>query len=73
MMLPNQIAKPPPDVRPTCASKNMSFTPDTNIQKIAEAYSLDACDFLRDHFRITLDSSDASIQQIESALDTFHR
>jgi hypothetical protein len=50
----------------------MSFTPDANIQKIAEAYSLDACDFLRNHFRVTLDWSDASIQQIESALNTFH-
>ncbi len=51
----------------------MSFIPDEKIQKIAEAYALDACDFLRDHFRIMLDWSDASIQHIESALDTFHR
>src|SRR5207249_5495060 len=51
----------------------MSFTPDDKIQQIAEAYALDACDFLRDHFRITLDWSDASIQHIESLLDTFHR
>lgn len=50
----------------------MSFTPDDQIQKIAEAYALDACDFLRDHFHITLDWSDASIQHIEKALDTFH-
>ena len=50
----------------------MSFTPDDKIQKIAEAYALDACDFLRDHFRITLDWSDASIQHIESVLDVFH-
>jgi hypothetical protein len=47
--------------------------PDHKIQKVAEAYALDACDFLRDHFRITLDWSAASIQQIESALDRFHR
>jgi hypothetical protein len=51
----------------------MSFTPDDKIQKVAEAYALDACDFLRDHFRITLDWSDGSIQQIESAMDRFHR
>src|SRR6266480_6530577 len=51
----------------------MSFTTDDKIQQIAEAYALDACDFLRDHFRITLDWSDASIQYIESVLDTFHR
>jgi hypothetical protein len=50
----------------------MSFTADDRIQKIAEAYALDACDFLRDHFRITLDWSDASILHIESTLDTFH-
>ena len=51
----------------------MNFTPDDKIQKIAEAYALDACDFLRDHFRITLDWSDASIQHIETVMDTFHR
>jgi hypothetical protein len=51
----------------------MGFTPDEKIQKIAEAYALDACDFLRDHFRVTLDWSDASIRQIETVLDTFHR
>ena len=50
----------------------MTFTPDDKIQKIAEAYALDACDFLRDHFHIILDWSDASIQHIESTLDTFH-
>ncbi len=51
----------------------MSFTPDDKIQKVAEAYALDACDFLRDHFRVTLDWSDTSIQQVESAMDSFHR
>jgi hypothetical protein len=51
----------------------MSFTPDDKIQKIAEAYALDACDFLRDHFQITLNWSDASVQHIESVSDTFHR
>lgn len=51
----------------------MNFTPDDKIRQIAEAYALDTCDFLRDHFRITLDWSDASIQHIESALDRFHR
>jgi len=43
----------------------MTFTPDSKIQQIAEAFSLDACDFLRDHFSITLDWSDASVQHIE--------
>jgi hypothetical protein len=51
----------------------MSFTPDEKIQKIAEAYSLDARDFLCDHFRVKLDWSDASIQEIEKAMDTFSR
>ena len=51
----------------------MSFTPDDKIQKIAEAYSLDACDFLRDNFRVKLDWSDASIQEIEKAMDTFSK
>jgi hypothetical protein len=51
----------------------MSFTPDDKIQKIAEAYSLDACDFLTDHFNAKLDWSDSSVQQIESVLDTFHK
>ena len=51
----------------------MSFTPDAKIQKIAEAYSLEACDFLRDNFRVKLDWSDASIQEIEKVMDTFSR
>jgi hypothetical protein len=51
----------------------MNFTPDDKIQKIAEAYALDACDFLRDHFGITLDWTDASIQHIESVMDRFYR
>lgn len=50
----------------------MNFTPDDKIHKIAEAFSLDACDFLRNHFGITLDWSDASIQHIESVMDRFH-
>jgi hypothetical protein len=51
----------------------MGFTPDEKIQAIADAYALDACDFLRDHFEVDLDWSDDSIQQIESVMDTFHR
>ena len=51
----------------------MSFIPDEEIQKIAEAYSLDASYFLRDHFHVKLDWSDASIQSIEKAMDTFSR
>ena len=33
----------------------MRFTRDNNIQRIAEAYALDACDFLRERLQITLD------------------
>ena len=51
----------------------MSFTPGEKIQKIAEAYALDTCDFFRDHFRITLDWTDSSIQHLESVMDKFHR
>ena len=51
----------------------MNFTADDKIQRIAEAFALDACDFLRDHFRIALDWSDASVQHIESVMDRFHR
>jgi hypothetical protein len=51
----------------------MSFSPDPNVQKIAEAYALDTCDFLKKNFRITLDWTDSSIQQLEPVLETFHK
>jgi hypothetical protein len=51
----------------------MTFTPDEDITRVAEAFSLDACDFLRDHFSIDLDWSDASVQHVESVMDRFHR
>jgi hypothetical protein len=51
----------------------MNFTPDSKIRTIAEAYALDACDFFRKRFQITLDWSDASIQHVESMMDRFHR
>lgn len=51
----------------------MSFTPDKEIQKTAETYAQDACDFLRDHFKITLDWTDASIEHIEATMETFYR
>jgi len=52
---------------------SISFTPDERVQRMTEAYSLDACDYLRDQAHINLDWSDASIQQIELVLATFHR
>ena len=51
----------------------MNFAPDTNIQRVAEAYALDACDYVRTYFRVSLDWSDASIEQVERVLDVFHR
>ena len=50
----------------------MSFTPDEKIQQIAEAYALDACDFLKQHFGIALDWTDSSIEHIESITEMFH-
>jgi hypothetical protein len=52
---------------------SVNFIPDDKIQKIAEAYALDACNFLGNHFKITLDWSDSSIQHIESVMDRFHQ
>jgi hypothetical protein len=49
-----------------------SFTPDDNIRKIAEAYSLDCVDFAQQHFRLKLDWSDASVRHIETMLERFH-
>ena len=51
----------------------MRFTPDARIQEIAKASALDACNFVRDEFRIVLDWSDASVQHIETVLNTLHR
>jgi len=43
-----------------------SFTPDDNIRKIAEAYSLDCVDFGNQHFKLKLDWSDGSVREIEN-------
>jgi len=51
----------------------MDFVEDAKIQQIAEAYALDAVDFARQNFRLTLDWSDSSIGKIESMLDDFDR
>ena len=50
-----------------------SFTPNPEIQKIAEAYALDARDFAERAFHITLDWSDASVRQVEAILDDLYR
>ncbi|WP_028865663.1 hypothetical protein [Psychromonas aquimarina] len=49
---------------------NIEFHNDDNVQKIAEAYSLDCVDFVRSKFNIELDWSDASILQIENTLES---
>ena len=50
----------------------MGFEPDYKIQQIAEAYALDAVDLARERFRVTLDWSDSSVQDIESILRYLH-
>ena len=51
----------------------MGFVEDDKIRQIAEAYSLDAVDFARENFKVTLDWSDGSVRDIESILDRFHK
>src|SRR5262245_61287723 len=48
------------------------FKPDSRIQQIAEAYSLDAIDFASSAFRLKLDGSDASVQHIETIATALH-
>jgi hypothetical protein len=50
-------------------SSDQSFAPDPKIQKIAEAYSLDAVDFSAKQFGIKLDWSDASVANVEKVLE----
>ncbi|MFT3868117.1 MAG: hypothetical protein QM715_06420 [Nibricoccus sp.] len=54
-------------------SKNdQSFISDSNVQKVAEAYALDAVDLAKKQFGITLDWTDASITNTEKALAALH-
>jgi hypothetical protein len=53
-------------------AENKDFTPDTNIQKMAEAYSLDAIGYAKRKFNLTLDWSDDSIKNVEKALSLMH-
>jgi hypothetical protein len=48
--------------------KSQSFVADANVQKIAEAYALDAVDLAKSQFSISLDWSDASIENVKKAL-----
>lgn len=45
-----------------------SFASDQNVQKVAEAYALDAVEYSKKQFDITLDWTDASIVNVEKAL-----
>ncbi|MGF6495511.1 hypothetical protein ABIE56_003710 [Luteibacter sp. 621] len=45
-----------------------AFTPDANVQRVAEAYAQDAVDYANKQFAIKLDGSDASIANVERAL-----
>lgn len=52
-------------------SKN-TFSPDANVQKVAEAYAQDCVDLSKKQFNMTLDGSDASIAKVEEALSLMH-
>ncbi|ABS06309.1 DUF3806 domain-containing protein [Shewanella sp. SP2S2-4] len=47
---------------------NLNFTPDPNVSKLAEAFSLDCVDFVGRKFNLILDWSDESIFKLEPIL-----
>jgi hypothetical protein len=49
-----------------------TFAPDPRIQQIAEAYAIDAVDFAKASFRLTLDGSDESVRHVETILARLH-
>jgi hypothetical protein len=51
---------------------NGDFAPDEAIQKVAEAYALDAVDIAKTSFKMDLDFSDQSVTRIEHILDLLH-
>jgi len=52
--------------------EGMGFEPDGKIERIAEAYALDAVDLAQRRFNVTLDWSDSSIQSVEMILKRLH-
>lgn len=54
------------------AEPMQKFEPDKNVQKMAEAYSLDLVDFAAQHFKITLNWSDESIREVEKIAAALH-
>jgi hypothetical protein len=59
-------------MEPVLADTKQSFTPDANVQKVAEAYALDAIDFAKKQFNISLDWSDPGVAKVEQALAMMH-
>ena len=51
---------------------NVSFRPDTNVERTAKAYSLDAVDIAFRNFAVKLDWSDESIRRVEEILSQLH-
>ncbi len=49
-----------------------SFQPDSQVGKMAEAYSLDAVDLAAKNFAIALDGSEASVERVEWMLGELH-
>jgi len=56
----------------TNREKDMAFEPDELIQQVATAYAENAIEFARDHFGLTLDWSDESVQHVETILAELH-
>lgn len=50
-----------------------NFLVKPDIQEIAVAYTLDAIDVAKKNFKITLDRTEGSIQNVENILDILHR
>jgi len=50
----------------------MGFEPDSKIERIAEAYALDAVDLAQKRFGVMLDWNDSSIQEVETILKRLH-
>lgn len=50
-----------------------AFAEDPKLQRITEAYALDAIDFAQDRFQLSLDWSGASVAHIETMLVEFRR
>ncbi len=52
---------------------SQAFTEDKAVQEVAEVYAANAISFAKDVFKIKLDWSDESIEDIERILDAMHQ